>query len=90
MCSTEACALIPDPTIIRAGGTAGQHAMKERTGMKLLKRCPHCGGVVVAYRGFGGLWTFRCQVCKALTIFESVDTEEEAVELWDRRYQDER
>ena len=53
--------------------------------MNLLRRCPHCNGVVITYRGFGGLRIFRCQTCKALTVFEEVVDEEKAIELWNRR-----
>ena len=61
--------------------------------MAELKPCPFCGGEAFTVEnlyycepGRVGLWTVECNGCHATT-FE-YDSEQEAIEAWDRRAED--
>lgn len=52
-----------------------------------LKPCPFCGGVAFLQEGMMEDYRVECFYCFAHTFYE--DSEEEAIEAWNRRADDE-
>ena len=58
--------------------------------MAELKRCPFCGGKADLVLK-GGSYMVKCRSCPAAVITQYVhQTEEEAIEAWNRRAEDEK